>query len=131
MENANRRELTEEEKKVANELISGFFNGLFSMCKECVKYDVCKLKDADNFESDCKHFQNAMNYKRYGNIHDMFQPIFDWLKFHYPAGEVHFLVDGDQAMMIQEHGTSVFNKNNYSIPEYLAQQDGTKKENNK
>lgn len=77
-------------------------------CQNCSHKDVCnKIDDPEN---DCEHFIDGSIYKKYASINQMFQPIFDWLNFHYPHGEVHFVVDGMSAKMYQEHGAYVASK---------------------
>lgn len=81
------------------------------MCKECSHKNVCKKRD--EFEKTlniCEDFQNARNNEIYGNIYDMFQPIFDWLQKHYPSGEVFFIVKHRTAQMYQEYKVCAFDK---------------------
>lgn len=99
----------ENEVKITPEYVAEGIKNLFSICPDCVKNDVCKIKDEPQNEM-CPYFVNACNYKRYGNIYDMFQPIFDWLKFHYPAGEVYFWVDNNSAKMMQNYRVVAFSK---------------------
>lgn len=91
------------------EQVSEAFTNLFnsSMCGDCIKNDVCKIKGTPESKC-CKSFYNSMNWKRYGNIYAMFNPIFEWMKFHYPSGEVYFLVDSNSAKMLQEHKVYAF-----------------------
>lgn len=78
------------------------------LCSHCHHAEVCKIMEEPC--ERCQHFLNAGTYKTYGNIYTMFQPIFDWLNFHYPAGEVKFVVDNNSAKMYQEHGPFVASK---------------------
>lgn len=78
------------------------------LCSHCQHKEVCK--NVDDPSGHCPHFLNADTHKMYGSIHDMFQPIFDWLSYHYPAGEVRFVVDRNTAKMYQEHGPFVVSK---------------------
>lgn len=78
------------------------------LCLHCQHKEVCKIIEEP--DDKCAHFLNAGTYKVYGNIYTMFQPIFDWLNFHYPAGEVKFVVDRASAKMYQEHGPFVASK---------------------
>ena len=50
------------------------------------------------------------NYTVYNSVYDLFQPIFNWLQCHYPAGEVKFIVDKNSAEMIQKYGVMVLDK---------------------
>lgn len=77
-------------------------------CSKCLHKEVCKKIDEE--VSDCKDFMNSCDHTIYGNVYDMFQPIFDWLKFHYPAGEVKFVVDNNTAKMFLEHGPLAISK---------------------
>lgn len=97
----------EEEIKEMQDKIGGFCRR-FIMCESCAHKNVCK-KIEDKKEK-CDDFLNGGAYKVYGNIYDMFQPIFDWIKVHYPAGEVKFVVDYNSAKMYQEHGPFVVSK---------------------
>lgn len=77
-----------------------------TFCKQCSHRDVCKKIEEP--KTTCEHFTNIENYKTYGSIYNMFQPIFNWLKIHYPSGEVKFLVDQTSATMYFEHGKTIF-----------------------
>lgn len=77
-------------------------------CPSCAHKNVCKkIEESD---SQCSDFYDATTYQRYSSIYHFFQPIFDWIKFHYPAGEVKFIVDHNSAKMMIEHGPAVFSK---------------------
>lgn len=78
------------------------------LCSHCQHAEVCKIMEEQG--DKCQHFLNSGAYKTYGNIYTMFQPIFDWMNFHYPAGEVKFVVDNTSAKMYQEHGPFVVSK---------------------
>lgn len=89
-------------------------------CNSCIHKEVCrKREEFESLESqsleeekkqECKDFREDIDYKRYGNIYEIFQPIFKWLQMHYPHGEVKFLVDHSSALMLQEHGIAVYDK---------------------
>lgn len=88
---------------------------LTSACTRCSHKEVCSLKD--KYEKNyiethdfCKHFIDSIGYKTYSSIYDMFLPIFDWLKYHYPSGEARFIVEQNKAQMVLEHGVSAFSK---------------------
>lgn len=98
-------EMNEIYEKVVNAMQNS--KKLF-LCSHCQHKEVCK--NIDQPDDKCPHFLNAGTYKTYGNIYTMFQPIFDWLNFHYPAGEVKFIVDNNSAKMYQEHGPFVASK---------------------
>lgn len=78
------------------------------LCKKCLHRDVCGLKDSE--EQSCDDFLSDGNYKNYGSIYSLFDPIFSWLKFHYPAGDVKFLVDSTSAIMYLEHGVAAYSE---------------------
>ena len=81
------------------------------MCKECKHKKVCKNRE--EFEKTlevCENFDNENKPKTYGNIYSMFDPIFEWIKTHYPSGEVKFWVDSRSAIMFHEHKVSVYDK---------------------
>lgn len=78
------------------------------VCKNCAHKNVCKLIDTDN--SPCAEYLNNGSHEIYGHIYDMFEPIFKWLKKHYPSGGVRFVVEQNKAQMYLEHGVSVYSK---------------------
>lgn len=78
------------------------------LCPSCAHRDVCKNIDEEG--EKCGDFLDGTSYQRYSSIHHFFQPIFDWIKFHYPAGEILFIVDHNSAKMMIEHRTSVYSK---------------------
>lgn len=84
-----------------------------NMCPCCSHKDVCKFVGEPG--RSCDKFINDGAYKRYGNIYDMFDGIFDWLKFHYPHGEVYFVVDSTRAKMYQEHGPHISDRETRQI----------------
>ena len=92
-------------EKVAKKMVN---SKKIYLCPQCKHKEVCKK--IEESAANCADFLNASSYKIYGNIHSMFQPIFDWLNFHYPAGEVRFVVDRNSAKMYQEHGPFVASK---------------------
>lgn len=78
------------------------------LCANCTHKKVCKKIDDEG--DKCEDFLSDSTYKSYPSIYNMFQPIFDWLNFHYPHGELKFIVDSNSAYMYQEHGPSIFSK---------------------
>lgn len=46
---------------------------------------------------------------RYGDIYEMFEPIFQWIKEHYPSGG-YFIVDHNSAKFYCPHILSVYSK---------------------
>lgn len=102
-----------DSKNVAESIIENVTEALtsskkFFLCRHCKHERVCKKIEDE--EMQCEDFLNSGDYKTYGNIYSFFQPIFDWLKFHYPAGEVKFVVDRTSAKMYLEHGPAAFSK---------------------
>lgn len=85
----------------------------FSICAGCVHSDVCKHTEEvkkKNAKDGCEHFKQRLDPERYWTINEMFEPIFQWMQHHYPAGGVSFHVDHNSAKMMQEHGVSVYSK---------------------
>lgn len=81
------------------------------MCSECVHKNVCKNRE--RFEGSlviCTDYVCGMNHERYGNIYDMFQPIFEWMQKHYPSGEMIFIVDKSHARMLHEHKVAAYDR---------------------
>ena len=94
------------------------------LCRNCAHRNVCKK--IEDKEEKCGDFMDATTYKQYASIYHFFDPIFDWIKFHYPAGEVKFIVDHNSAKMFLEYKPCVFSK---EINQFLFQpqnQDGKK-----
>lgn len=114
-----------DEKKCA-ELVGNFVKNFVCICNECAKKDVCKF--IDNPPLQCKNFLNSGNYKRYGNLNDLFQPIFDWLKYHYPSNEVKFFVDNNRAMMLIDHMCGAYSKEITQNPYLMWNGKDTKEE---
>lgn len=103
--------------KQMNEYMESFFKGMadgmtdskrYFLCRQCKHKEVCKKIDEP--EARCEHFLDSATHKAYASIYSMFQPVFDWLAFHYPAGGVKFIVDQTSAKMYQEHGPAAFSK---------------------
>lgn len=109
-----------EQMKKSAEVISRFVRAAAEnskkvfLCSNCEHKDVCRK--IDDPEEGCKDFMDATTYKQYASIYHFFQPIFDWIKFHYPAGEVKFLVDQNSARMLIEHGPFVVSKELKEFP---------------
>ena len=89
------------------------------LCPICSHKNVCNKIEIT--EKQCADFVDATTYQRYSSIHHMFQPVFAWIKHHYPAGEVKFIVDHNSARMLIEHGPCVFSK---EITEFAIQNQG-------
>lgn len=95
----------EENKETIKNMINLAF-GTRSMCNECVHKQVCKF--ADDSREKCHDYKHELNYRRYADIYQMFQPIFDWMKYHYPAGGVTFYVENNKAQMHLNYGVSAY-----------------------
>lgn len=122
----NTETMTQED--VVNSFME-FYNSFTFMCPQCAHENVCSKKG--NTEIPCKDFLVNGNYKRYGNINDLFQPIFDWIQYHYPSGEVIFIVDKNSAKMHLEHGVNAYSKEIYGfanpVPQKLDSEEGKSK----
>lgn len=120
-------------KMIINHISNAIENGKKTfMCPVCKHKNVCKK--IEEVEERCSDFEDATLYQRYSSIHHFFQPIFDWIKFHYPAGEVKFIVDHNSAKMMIEHGPSVFSKDilgNTNFEKLNDNKENKEKENNK
>lgn len=90
------------------------------LCLNCEHRAVCKKIDEP--AKECKEFMDATTYQRYSSINHFFQPVFDWIQYHYPAGEVKFIVDHNSAKMMIEHGPFVVDK---TIASFNAQNQKT------
>lgn len=106
-------------------LIKEAFQNLAFMCNSCAHNEVCKNLNSYS-GTVCKDFLNSGNHKRYGNIQDLFQPIFDWLQFHHPHGDVIFIVDNTSAQMHLKHGVFALSKElrlPFSMPEATTENE--------
>lgn len=102
---------------------------IFSLCRKCKHKDVCKyLQEREGQAEPCKDFLNAGDYKTYGNIYSFFQPIFDWLSFHHPSGDVKFVVERSAAKMYLEHCPFVASEELKSASFYSLSKDKTQSE---
>lgn len=119
-------ELNDKDKEKAKQLLETVFSW-GNKCSSCIHKDVCKHMDGQPKDS-CDFHKYNPNPKRYGDIYEFFYPIFEWLEFHYPSGEVYFHVDKNSAKMLQEYRVSVYSK---SLSNYCccAQKDSTEDEN--
>lgn len=97
-------------------------------CPNCAHKTVCKKIDKP--EEDCKDFMDATTYKQYSSIYHFFQPIFDWINFHYPAGEVKFVVDHNSAKMFIEHGPFVASEELKAFPKNILSNEPNNVQNN-
>lgn len=78
-------------------------------CKFCDHKNVCK-KINEKREEDCKNFIESPNYKNYSDINRFFEPIFEWMSYHYPSEGIVFIVNKDIAQMHLPYGASVVSK---------------------
>lgn len=75
-------------------------------CENCIHNKVCTIVGT---ELDCfEHIYNA-DPQRYGDITALLQPIFEWIKTHYP-NDGKFVVDKNSAQLIMEHKTFFSNE---------------------
>lgn len=101
--------MNEENKAKSREMFEQMINCCCCSscpCGFCAHKNVCK--HADEMPERCENFKTEPNYKIHGNIDQLFQPIFKWIQFHYPAGGVCFYVDHDTAKMKIDHGPYIF-----------------------
>lgn len=106
----------QENNFTQEEVIKSIGNFVFpSACSKCKHKEVCSLRE--NYEKNhkldepfCIHFLSADTYKTYSSVNDLFLPIFDWMQYHYPHGEVKFIVDNRSAQMLIEHGVNAFSR---------------------
>lgn len=111
------------ETQITPEKVAQAIENFFSICGGCIKSDVCKIKGTPESKC-CKSFYSNMNHKQYGKIYDMFNPIFEWMNYHYPSGEIYFLVDKNSAKMLQEHGAHVFHDSSFPHVNPIVQSNG-------
>ncbi len=106
------------EDNLPNTQVQNFFKHLQAIgvnrCELCSHKNVCKKID-EKAEKCCEDYIQQASYKFYGNINDLFQPIFDWIQLHYPAGGVKFEVDRNSARMYLEYGPFVLSRNEKSL----------------
>ena len=112
----NTETITEEE--LMNDF-KEFCNPFSCMCLRCLHKNVCAIKN--RAEIPCKEFLENDDYKTYGNVYNLFQPIFDWIQYHYPSGEVIFIVDKNSAKMHLEHGVSAYCKRLREFTDSISQ----------
>lgn len=101
-----------------------------SECKRCIHKDVCGKKE-NGFKQDCENYKSDLNPQIFGNIHEMFDPVFEWMKIHYPTNEVRFVVDYSAAKMYIEHGVPIFDNKLRSIGDLEKQRKASKFEEDK
>lgn len=94
-------------EKTMNAMSAGNSKAAF-LCPCCSHKAVCK--EIETPSEKCEHFADATTYQRYPSIYHFFQPIFDWINFHYPTHDVKFIVDHNSARMMLEHGPCAFSK---------------------
>lgn len=84
-------------------------------CKYCIHKDVCKNYSENG--NNCDNYKKELSYKVYVDINELFQPIFKWIDYHYPAGGVVFYVENGTAKMRIDHGPFVMDDkyNNYAV----------------
>lgn len=97
----------EDKISKAMDSMNEMWDAICNTCNGCIHKEVC-----NNYEKNekCAHFKKENDIKVYGEIYELFDPIFDWLKFHHPAGDVHFRVDSNSAKMYLEYGVSAYDK---------------------
>lgn len=98
---------TDENMEKVKDML-GFAFGPRPMCSRCSHKDVCKY--TEETRETCDTFKLDLDYKIYGSIYDLFQPIFDWMKHHYPSGGITFYIEAGKAQMYIEHKVTAFDK---------------------
>lgn len=101
--------MNEQEKGESREIFKQMLNCCCCSscpCGACVHKDVCKY--TKERPEKCEEFKANLNYKAHASIDQLFQPIFKWIQYHYPAGGVCFYVESDTAKMKIDHGPYVF-----------------------
>lgn len=99
-----------------------------SLCSQCDHKEVCKYLDES--KDKCENFKERMNYRLHRSINEMFEPIFKWMQFHYPAGGVTFYVEHNRAQMHLDYNVTVFDKSisNFSIQPVVSKSEKTEEE---
>lgn len=99
-----------------------------SLCSQCEHKEVCKYYDES--KDKCENFKERMNYKLHRSIEEMFVPIFKWMQFHYPAGNVTFYVEPRRAQMHLDYNVAVYDKSllNYQPIQIREKPDREKKQ---
>lgn len=125
-------EPSETDKKDFSEFM-GRFLGWDSDCNNCMHRPVCSICEKEGFKKkeDCMYYKYNVS-GRYGDIYEMFEPIFYWMNKNYPSDEMFFIVHRDQARMYLQHGPVVSSASLMSCipPRFKTNKsDNDKKEN--
>lgn len=83
-------------------------NKSFKFCEKCQHKNVCGKKDSE--EPDCVDYFPKHGHECYGNIYEMFDPIFEWMEYHYPSTDIQFVVEKSKATLYMEHKVTAFSK---------------------
>lgn len=89
-----------------DELMAKFPFPFPKVCDSCVHKSVCKnYRKAEIIaENKCGDYMGDNNPKIYGNIYNMFEPVFQWIEANYPSEDVRFVVNKNGAQMFIQHG---------------------------
>lgn len=98
-------------------------------CPKCSHKNVCKKIDVPG--SACEDFINGQSYMEYPSIYQLFQPIFDWINYHYRSANVTFVVDHNSAKMYIENGPFVFDKRLTNNTSFTHMQNKTEEDKEK
>ena len=112
-------EPSETDKKAFSEFM-GRFCGWIDGCNACTHKPVCSIfaKEGMKKREDCEHYQYKVT-TRYGDIYEMFEPIFKWMEVNYPSDDIHFLVERNMAKLFFGHGPQIASKTlmpNFNYP---------------
>lgn len=67
-------------------------------CNNCIFNQMCNKKNKINC---LNHIYNA-DPKRYGDINELLEPIFNWINIHYP-NDTKMIIDRTSATLLIEH----------------------------
>lgn len=76
------------------------------ICDSCAHKSVCKnYQQAEIMaKNKCDDYMSDNSPKTYGNIYNMFEPVFQWIEANYPSEDVRFVVNKNGAQMFIQHG---------------------------
>lgn len=72
-------------------------------CQNCAHMDVCSKRDL-YAKVDCDHHIYNADPDRYGDISEILQPVFEWLRVQYPNDTV-MIIDGLASRLLIERKT--------------------------
>ena len=69
-------------------------------CQNCVHDSIC---EKERQAKECNHHIYNADPNRYGDMQHLIDPIFEWLKCHYP-NDTYIFIDKNKATIMIEHG---------------------------